>query len=206
MQTLKPRTKPQARWGSGWLSALVHGAVAVAVLGVFHKAPQIQHYKLPGTSAGVRFLPYYSPGGPKQAPSDVVAKIVPEKTAVAVTHTPAAPARPEPKQYVATENGSGASAKSGLGEGNVTIALQTFFPYPRPDLSGLPRGTRGDVILDAVIDEHGKISELTLLQGLGKPIDDVVMATVRQWSYTPAKRDGVPIPCEQELHFHYERS
>jgi protein TonB len=62
------------------------------------------------------------------------------------------------------------------------------------------------VILDAVIDEHGKISDLKLMHGLGQPIDDVVIATVRQWSFAPATRNGVPIPSEQELHFHYERS
>jgi hypothetical protein len=28
---------------------------------------------------------------------------------------------------------------------------------------------------------------------------------VEQWRYTPAKKDGVPVPSERELHFHYER-
>jgi protein TonB len=44
------------------------------------------------------------------------------------------------------------------------------------------------------------------MKGLGQPIDDVVIATVKQWSFAPATRNGVPIPSEQELHFHYERS
>jgi len=45
--------------------------------------------------------------------------------------------------------------------------LETYFPYPQPDLTSLPRGTKGDIILDAVIDESGKITELTLVKGLG---------------------------------------
>ena len=56
-----------------------------------------------------------------------------------------------------------------------------------------------------MIDEHGKISELKLLQGLGPAIDDEVIQTVNQWVYTPAMKDGVPVPSVQELHFHYER-
>jgi len=62
------------------------------------------------------------------------------------------------------------------------------------------------VILDAVVDQNGKIAELRLIQGLGPAIDNVVIATVKQWSYTPATRNGVPVVSEQELHFHYERS
>jgi len=58
---------------------------------------------------------------------------------------------------------------------------------------------------DYAIDEHGKIAELTLLQGLGPTIDDEVIQTVDQWIYTPATKNGVPVPSIQELHFHYER-
>jgi protein TonB len=79
------------------------------------------------------------------------------------------------------------------------------FPYPHPDLSALAHGTRGDVILDAVIDEHGRITGLTLLKGLDPSVDQAVIATVRQWLFTPATRDGVPVVSEQEFHFHYER-
>jgi protein TonB len=61
------------------------------------------------------------------------------------------------------------------------------------------------VVLDAVIDEHGNVAQLTLVKGLGSPIDQDVIATVQQWRYTPAMKNGVPVASEQELHFHYER-
>jgi len=89
--------------------------------------------------------------------------------------------------------------------GEISLALEKYFPYPKPDLSSLPHGTRGDVILDAVVGADGKIEELTLVQGLGPAIDSVVIATVKEWSYIPAMRGGVPVPSKQELHFHYER-
>ena len=83
------------------------------------------------------------------------------------------PAEPKPleKQAPAAESGSSAAAQSGRGEGDITIALQTFFPYPKPNLSVLPHGTKGDVILNAVIDEQGRIADLALVQGLGEQID-----------------------------------
>ena len=60
-------------------------------------------------------------------------------------------------------------------------------------------------MLDAVIDEHGRVTQLTLLKGLAPAIDQAVIATVRQWLFTPATKDGVPVASEQEFHFHYER-
>ena len=194
MQTLMSRIEVDGRTLSArlrrdGLSAAIHLGVILAVVGAFHRSPKLAPYRLPGTHEGVRFLAYYSPGGPPQPESEVVVQKVPEKTAVAALHSAAAVPKPVEKQAPAAESGSGAAAQSGRGEGDITIALQTFFPYPKPNLSVLPHGTKGDVILNAVIDEQGKISDLTLVQGLGQPIDDVVIATVKQWSYTTGEEE-----------------
>lgn len=93
-----------------------------------------------------------------------------------------------------------------LGSGDINIALASYFPTPAPDLSALPRGTRGDVILDIVIDSAGKIAGVTMTSGLGHGIDESVIATVHQWTFKPATRDGKPVASEQELHFHYEKA
>jgi protein TonB len=114
--------------------------------------------------------------------------------------------KPAPPQPTPSDAGTGSTTESGLGEGDIRIALLQHFPYPHPDLSALAHGTKGDVILDAVIDDHGKITQLTLVKGLDPSIDQAVIATVRQWLFTPATKDGVPVPSEQEFHFHYERS
>jgi protein TonB len=191
---------------TGAVSATVHVVVLLAVLGVFNRSRRIAGYKLPGTAAGVTMLAYYNPGSAAHAHGQIPVKksapVDPKQT----IHAPLAVAKPAEAQPPSAQAGSGSSTQSGLGEGNISIALQKHFPYPTPNLSSLPHGTHGDVILNAVIDEHGKISDLTLLQGLGPAIDDIVIATVRQWDYTPATKNGVPIPSEQELHFHYERS
>jgi protein TonB len=98
-----------------------------------------------------------------------------------------------------------ATGADALGSGNIDIALVSFFPTPKPDLSTLPHGTKGDVILDVVIDATGKISDLKMTSGLGHGIDETVIATVQQWTFRPATRNGQPVASEQELHFHYER-
>jgi protein TonB len=92
-----------------------------------------------------------------------------------------------------------------LGEGDVSIALMSFFPPPKPDLGKLPHGTAGDVVLDVVIDASGKIVKLQKTQGLGYGVDESVIATVQTWTFQPATRNGTPVPSEQELHFHFER-
>jgi protein TonB len=154
---------------------------------------------------GLSLLTYYSPGGPQTSSNELQAKKA--VATEALSHQPSPVPAPKTQAVAApkTDAGTGTASESGLGDGDVKIALQKVFPYPKPDLSALPHGTRGDVILNAVIDAKGNISELTLLKGLGPEIDNAVIATVKQWSYSPATKNGVPVSSEQELHFHYER-
>ncbi|MFC5860865.1 energy transducer TonB [Acidicapsa dinghuensis] len=187
------------------LSAVLHLSVLLFLgTGVIRTA-QIAPYRLPGTDKGNTVLVYFSPGSLQAVASENKSKspdkakptsIEKNKTEAPQTHL-ATPTKADP--------GVGGAVESGLGEGDITIALESYFPAPQPDLSTMPAGTKGDVVLDAVIDETGKVSKLTLLKGLGAPIDNAVIATVEQWRYTPAKKDGVPVPSERELHFHYER-
>jgi len=187
------------------ISAGVHVVVLLGLFGVFDRGPKIAPYKLPGTAQGLRLLTFYSPGSPEHPISDIPKKS-PVQPAAPATHSITAPAAPKETGPPPSEIGKGSASESGLGEGEIKIALQTYFPFPKPNLSSLPHGTKSDVILDAVIDEHGNVAGLTVVKGLGEPIDDEVIATVKQWTFSPATRNGTPIPSEQELHFHYERS
>lgn len=199
-----PQTKTRPSRAQ-FLSVAAHLALLVVVVGGVGHSAKIVPYRLPGTAMGVSTLTYYSPGSPQLVASENAAqKQAKTKAVQTLKHAPEAP-RVETGQVSKAETGIGTSAKSGLGEGDITIALQTYFPYPTPDLSALAHGKKGDVVLNAVIDEHGNVAQLTLLQGLGSPIDQDVIATVQQWHYTPAMKNGVPVSSEQELHFHYER-
>jgi len=191
--------------GGGALSIVVHAVVLLVLLGVLHRAPRIAPYQVPGTKNGMELLSYYSPGSRAQPPSDAAAKKAKPSDTAKIPHPALATTKPVDTPDSTGETGSANSMVSGLGQGEISLALEKYFPYPRPDLSALPHGTRGDVILDAVVGADGKIEELTLVQGLGPAIDSVVIATVKEWSYIPAMRGGVPVPSKQELHFHYER-
>ncbi len=189
------------------VSALIHGLFLLLLLGVARRTPTLEPQKLPGTAQGVRLLTYYSPGSPQHTAGQLAVKTsTPPTSSTSSLHAPVpSPAQQSPAAPAA-DRGTGTTTESGQGEGDLRLALPTHSPHPDPALGSLAHGASGDVILDATIDEQGNIADLKLLQGLGPAIDDVVLSTVRAWTYTPALRNGVPVPSEQELHFHYERS
>jgi periplasmic protein TonB len=95
------------------------------------------------------------------------------------------------------------SSNDALGSDDIQIALTTYSPSPKPDLSRLPRGAQGEVVLDVTIDPTGQVADLQILASLGYGVDGTVVDTVRTWKFSPATRDGVPVASVQELHFHY---
>jgi protein TonB len=99
-----------------------------------------------------------------------------------------------------------ASGGDPSGEADVSVAMANFYPQPRPDLSVLPHGTRGDVVIDIVIDEEGKVVDSHVDQGLGHGFDEAVMAVIQTWTFWPATRAGKPVPSAQQLLFHFERA
>ena len=51
----------------------------------------------------------------------------------------------------------------------------------------------GIVIIEATVDERGRVREATVLRGVPM-LDDAALEAVRQWVYTPTLLDGVPRP------------
>lgn len=185
------------------LSVAIHVTVVLAMAVWIYRTPRVAPFKLPGTTHGLTLLTYYSPGSRKPAATD--STVHSRQTKEAKTRNRSEVAKPAPPEPPHADAGTGNTTESGIGEGDIRVALLQHFPYPQPDLSALARGAKGDVILDAVIDEHGRVTGLTLLKGLAPAIDQAVIATVKQWLFTPATKDGVPVASEQEFHFHYER-
>ncbi len=95
------------------------------------------------------------------------------------------------------------SGSDSWGSGSVEIALTTYSPSPAPDLSVLPHGVQGDVVVDVTIDPDGKVADLAVLHTLGYGIESSVIGTLKTWTFRPAKKDGTPIASVQELHFHF---
>ena len=173
-------------------SAALHAFVLATLLYV--RPLHIEPTRHPGTAAGIHLSLTYSPGGaPKPAPTPVKAVKSHVKAIPTIASSPSI-------DHTAAQGGDA------RGVGNVTVALAIFFPNPRPDLTQIPHGTGGDVIVDVVIDEQGRIVKTEVSQSMGQGIDDTVLAAIQTWTFKPATKDGVPVPSEQELLFHYERS
>jgi protein TonB len=85
----------------------------------------------------------------------------------------------------------------------VRPALPYIFPDPPVTASDLPAGVTGKVIVEITIDELGNVIETKLLQGLHPEIDRKVIATLKQWRFRPATRDGRAIASKQDALFHY---
>ena len=190
-------------------SVLLHGGAVLlgwAVLSRPIAALHVDPAKRPGTALGQVSLTYYSPGKNDAAPGQASPRSKPAPKPVPSVAVPVpSPAAATPLPERASETGTGSSLESGLGDGDLQIALPTYSPRPMPSLASMPPGAGGDVVLDATIDEYGHIRDVKVLKSLGASIDTVVIATVQRWVYTPAKRDGKPVASGQELHFHYER-
>ncbi len=207
MKTATSHLLPGRRARIAAASVLVHLLLIVAI--VHRSRVWVAPVRLPGTVRGTRMVLTYLPG-PAPSASSVSARVkplprlVPPRPAMrpALTIAQTAPVASPSLQASQQTPGSGVDA---LGEGDISIALMQFFPDPNPDLTRLPHGSRGDVVLEAIIDANGRIAQLTVKQGVGYGVDQSVIATVEQWTFHPAMRDGKPIPSRQELHFHYER-
>jgi periplasmic protein TonB len=191
------------RWVAA--SVVLHLCVLGALL--FVRSPQLSPVERPGDATGHLLSLTYSPGFSAPA-AKIQTRKTPARKPVPSTSVPA----PAPEQPVvsaaATAAPSKADAASGLdslGDGDTTLALVVAHPSPKPDLSQLPAGTSGDVIVDVVIDKDGKIAKFTMKRGLGHGVDETVLATIQTWTFQPATRNGLPVASEQELLFHYVR-
>ena len=183
-------------------SAVLHVTVLAILLHV--RRIEVEPARYPGTKLGSHLSLTYSPGRAVTQTSLAALKPAPAKLTNPVkSMTPehAAATMVSP----ASAHPNAAQGGDALGSGDVTVALAQFFPAPKPDLTQLPRGTRGDVIIDVVIDEQGKIIETQVAQSMGESVDGAVLATIQTWTFKPATRNGIAVPSEQELLFHYER-
>jgi protein TonB len=181
---------------------MVLGALAIALN---HRPLRV--YTLPGSSSGshieLAYLPGHAPApvlhaAPKaKRPKDLTPiAAMPHLTVTESVPSPVSSSTPAPKPDSTAGNDA-------WGSGDVQIALTTYSPSPAPDLSALPHGVQGDVIVDVTIDSTGKVADLAVLHTLGYGIESSVIGTLKTWTFRPATKDGTPIASVQELHFHF---
>ena len=61
-----------------------------------------------------------------------------------------------------------------------------------PELARRAR-LEGFVILQAIIDKQGNVTQVEILRGLGLGLDDAASGALKQWKYTPTLYNGRPV-------------
>jgi periplasmic protein TonB len=184
LRSTHPDNRPMSFMKIG--SIVLHLLLLVAVTHQFRVVAQARPHRT------ARVLIPYSPGR--------TAVVQPPKPKIV-------PPKDEPKLVMKQpEPPPPSSGGDPSGESDVTLAMANFYPDPKPDLAVLPHGTRGDVVIDIVIDEDGKVVDTKVDQGLGHGLDEAVLAIVQTWTFYPATKGGKPVASAQQLLFHFERA
>ena len=82
------------------------------------------------------------------------------------------------------------------------VALEQTVPPMPTDIAA--RAT-GDLVLIVQIDATGRVTTVTVRDSAHPRYDRIVTQAARDWRYTPATRDGVPIPSEQVVTIQLKR-
>lgn len=94
--------------------------------------------------------------------------------------------------------GTGGGSEVGLDKvltvgGAVTRPVGIFQPQPRYTETARKVRLQGAVILEAIIDREGRVSDLRMIKGLGLGLTDEAVKTVKQWKFEPATLNGQPV-------------
>jgi TonB family protein len=73
-------------------------------------------------------------------------------------------------------------------------------PLPRGRCSGTyteaarEAGIEGAVVLDLVVDEHGRARDITVVEGLPHGLTEAAIAALRACQFDPGERSGAAVP------------
>ena len=165
-----------------------------------------------GISVTALYLPYQR-SVRTQAPTETRVSLPTSKSKAVRRLTRPAPLRAALKADKdqpgdAVQTARAGSAYGSLADGpidgrEIRPALPVVFVNPDVSRSELPAGVQGDVVVEVTIDARGNIVQKRILQRIGYGIDEKVLAALEGWRFTPATEDGVPIPSQHDIHFHF---
>jgi hypothetical protein len=73
------------------------------------------------------------------------------------------------------------------------VALEQRLPAMTPQMQMITKALKSSGILDLVIDETGRVVDVTMRQSLNSTFDSLVVRAARDWKYRPAMKDGVAV-------------
>jgi TonB family protein len=163
-----------------------------------------------GTATQVIYFPRLGSDKSQALTSDTPNKIVFPKTVARKSprKNEMAAVQAETPQTGAEQAALAGSPQGSLSSGpinghEVRPAFPVVYPDPVVSRSEIPNGVIGDVIVEVTIDERGAVTATRVVQPLGYGLEDKVIAVLRNWRFMPATMDGVAIPSQQDVHFHF---
>jgi TonB family protein len=65
-------------------------------------------------------------------------------------------------------------------------------------------GLRGEVVIDFVVDRAGKVTEAHVVRSLNPAFEQATLDALYQWTFAPARREGVPVSCHLRETFTFQ--
>ncbi len=98
--------------------------------------------------------------------------------------------------------GTGLGEGEGFGEGetlyevggDVTKPEKVYGPPPLYPESARRARLQGTVVVEAIIDRNGEVTDVRVLKGMPGGLDRAAIEAVSDWRFTPATRQGEPVP------------
>jgi TonB family protein len=83
------------------------------------------------------------------------------------------------------------------------LAFRTAGEIPSISAADLPPRFEQYVIVEVTIDVDGRVADERIVAGMvDPPIEQKLLSAIREFKYSPAKRDGVPIPSQLDIVIH----
>ena len=196
----QPPPSRRRYWAALAASALLHAAL-LAWFGL--RAPNVAG---PEPPIGVVFLqtPLAArPPEPVPSPAERAARRQRQAyldRLVQPTEAPEPKRGPEPAGPSTSAGEDDAPAEAG---GNTTRPILVTRVKPDYTRAAQMAGLEGDVVLEAVIDERGRVTDLQVLRGLDPGLDQAAVDAVRRWRFKPSLRNGKPVKVFYILTVHF---
>jgi TonB family protein len=83
------------------------------------------------------------------------------------------------------------------------LAFRTAGELPSIPAADLPPRFEQYVVVEITIDVDGRVADERIIAGMvDPPIEQKLLSAIREFKYSPAKRDGLPIPSQLDIVIH----